>query len=228
LDFGARPGWSNAASGYLETQAAGWYPKTKRRKMKEYIVQSQSGIHIRLTDADVIKIIDLEGEQVVDFFAINAMDLHEIFSPGVTIDCNASLAITKNDCLYTNLYHEMFKILDDPVGKHDLIHPCCRPEMYDHFYQNGLNHPNCFENINALVVKLGLPSYAIITPLNIFMNTKIEETGKIHVLAPLSKPGDYLTLKALMPVHVFLAACSVSESECNGGRCTPIKVIVNP
>ena len=196
--------------------------------MKETIVQSQSGIHIWLAAGEVIKLIDLEGRQVADFFAINALDSHEIFSPGVTIDCNASLAVTKDDSLFTNLYHEMFKIVDDSVGRHDLIHPCCRPEMYDHFYQNGLNHSNCLEIINALVEEIGLPTYDIIAPLNIFMNTEIESTGKIHVQAPLSRPGDYVTLKTLMPVHIFIAACSVSESECNGGRCTPIKVIVNP
>ncbi len=166
----------------------------------------------------------------------------------MTIDCNASLAVTKGDSLYTNLYHEMSKILDDTVGKHDLIHPCCRPEMYDHFYRNGLNHPNCRDNINALIVKIGLSAYDIITPLNIwiigicrervlataipsepklFTNTEIESTGKIRVRAPFSHPGDYVALKTLMPTHFFVAACRISESECNGGRCTPIKVFVN-
>ena len=56
--------------------------------MKEYIIQSKSGIHIRLSEGDMIKIIDIEGKQVVDFFAVNEMNSNEILSPGVTIDCN--------------------------------------------------------------------------------------------------------------------------------------------
>jgi hypothetical protein len=29
-----------------------------------------------------------------------------------------------------------------------------------------------------------------------------------------------------MNVDVFIAACSVSESDCNGGKCTPLKVSI--
>jgi len=100
--------------------------------------------------------------------------------------------------------------------------------MYDYFYENGKNHPNCLENINRLIERLGLIKYPVIHPFNIFMNTKIGENGKIEVLSPKSKPNDFIELKALMDMDLFLAACSVSESSCNGGSCTPIKAIVNP
>jgi len=195
--------------------------------MKEHIVQSMTGIHVHLSKGETLRVIDIEGEQVVDFFAVNEMNTNEILSPGVTIDCNGSLKITTNDALYSNLYNEMFEITGDTVGSHDLIHPCCRPEMYDYFYQNGLNHPNCLENINRLLEELGLPTQSMITPFNIFMNTKIAEDGTIRVETPKSKPGDFLELSALMNVHAFLSACSVSESKCNGGRCTPIKAVVS-
>ena len=31
----------------------------------------------------------------------------------------------------------MFKVIYDKVGEHDFLFSCCRPEMYDFFYQNG-------------------------------------------------------------------------------------------
>jgi len=195
--------------------------------MSEYIIQSRSGVHIRLSANSVIKIIDIEGQQVVDFFALSEKNSNEILSTGVTIDCNKSLNITKNDYLFTNLYNKMFQITDDSVGLHDLIHPCCRPEMYDYFYSNGENHPNCYENINNQLKALGLSSPLEIHAFNIFMNTKIRVDGKIEVIAPKSKADDYIEMRALMSVHVVLAACSVSESACNGGCCTPIRVIVS-
>lgn len=194
--------------------------------MKEYIIQSKSGAHFSLHAGRTIKVVDLEGQQVADFFAISTMNSDEILSPGVTIDCNESISISQNDALYSNLYNQMFIILDDTVGKHDLIHPCCRPEMYDYFYQNGRNHPSCFNNINNLLKEMKLPTYNVISPFNIFMNTEIDKKGNIKVLAPLSKPNDYIILKAQMNVDIFIAACSVSESDCNGGKCTPLKVSV--
>lgn len=35
-----------------------------------------------------------------------------------------------------------------------------------------------------------------------------------------------MVLKALMDVCLGVAACSVSESRCNGGKCSAIKIII--
>lgn len=56
--------------------------------------------------------------------------------------------------------------------------------------------------------------------------TKIKSDGSISVEKPLSKAGDKVVLKALMDVHIGIATCSVSESDCNGGKCSSIKIIV--
>ena len=58
------------------------------------------------------------------------------------------------------------------------------------------------------------------------MYTKININGSISVEEPISKPGDKVALKAEMDVRLGIAACSVSESKCNGGKCSPIKIII--
>ena len=58
------------------------------------------------------------------------------------------------------------------------------------------------------------------------MYTKINSDGSISVETPLSKPGNKVVLKAEMDARLGIAACSVSESECNGGKCSPIRVII--
>jgi len=194
--------------------------------MNEHIIPPRSGLHILLEKGRKLQIIDLEGRQVVDFFAVSAADSREFLSSGVTMDCNESLNATTGDRLFTSRYNPMFTITADTVGVHDLLHPCCRTEMYDFFYGNGEGHPNCLDNINGRMEEQGLPLQALIRPFNIFMNTRIEPDGRIRVLTPASGPGDLIELQALMDVHIFLATCSVSESECNGGRCTPVKAVV--
>ena len=114
----------------------------------------------------------------------------------------------------------MFKVIYDDVGKHDLLHPCCRPEMYDFFYNNGAGHPNCLDNINNSLNE----KRPIITPVNIFMNTKIDTDGNISVEKPLSKAGNRIILKAERDVRISVAACSVSESDCNSKKCTAIQI----
>ena len=67
----------------------------------------------------------------------------------------------------------------------------------------------------------------IITPVNLFMHTKINTDGRISVEKPISKAGDKIILKALMDITLGVAACSVSESKCNSGKCSPVKIVVN-
>lgn len=190
--------------------------------MEEYIINPCSGIKIDVNKGQNIDIIDIEGGQVVDFFAEMRDDSTEFLSPGVTIDCNESLRLNIGDIIYSNKYTPMFKVVYDAVGEHDLIHPCCRKEMFDFFYNNGKNHSNCLDNINNALAT----SHTIITPVNLFMYTKMNTNGSIEVLAPLSKAGDKITLEALSDVMLGIAACSVSESSCNSGVCTAIKVVV--
>lgn len=189
---------------------------------QEYFISACSGVAIEVKKDQIITVIDLEGSQVVDFFAEVLGEPTEFLSTGVTIDCNESLRLNVGDIIYTNKYREMLEILSDDVGEHDLLHPCCRPEMYDFFYHNGKGHPNCLDNINGTLGE----QRPIITPVNLFMNTRIGPDGSISVETPPSKAGDSITLKALMDVRLGVAACSVSESKCNGGKCSPIKIVI--
>jgi uncharacterized protein YcgI (DUF1989 family) len=190
--------------------------------MKEYIINPCSGMRIEAEAGQTVEIIDTDGGQVVDFFAEMRGDSMEFVSPGVTVDCNESLRLSVGDVIYSNKYNPMFRVIADDVGEHDLLHPCCRPEMYEFFYRNGGGHSNCFDNINGA---LGT-SHPIIRPINLFMYTKILENGKIEVCPPLSKAGDKIVLEVLCPLTMGIAACSVSESTCNSGKCTSVKIIV--
>ena len=190
--------------------------------MQEYLILPCSGMRMEACKGQTVTVIDCDGGQVVDFFAQMRNDAMEFVSPGVTIDCNESLRLQVGDTLYSNRYTPMFRVLHDDVGEHDLLHPCCRTEMFDFFYHNGDGHPNCFDHINEA---LGT-QHPIIRPINLFMYTKIFADGKIEVCAPPSKAGDRIVLEALCDVTLGIAACSVSESACNSGKCTSVKVIV--
>ena len=148
---------------------------------REYFIEACSGEAIEVKKNEKITVIDIDGTQVVDFYAESKNTPSEFLSTGVTIDCNESLKLKVGDTIYTNLYHPMLTLLSDDVGEHDLIHPCCRPEMYDFFYQNGENHNNCLENINGCLNE----QRPIIHPVNLFMYTKINSNGSISVEEPL-------------------------------------------
>ena len=167
-----------------------------------------------------ITITDVEGGQVADFFAVSVAGNEEFLSPAVTLGCHESLMLNVGDELYTNLYRPMFRIISDNVGTHDLLFPSCRPEMYDFFYNNGEGHPNCLDNINGALGE----HRPIINPVNLFMYTTVDTSGKITIHPPVSKAGKRIVLEVLMDVYVGIAARSVSGSCKNSGTCTPIMV----
>lgn len=190
--------------------------------MNEYIIQPQAGIRIDIDKGQKIKIIDIDGGQVADFFAEMKGTHEEYVSPSVTIDCNESLKIKEGTIIYSNLYRPMFRVESDDVGAHDLLFPSCSKNMYDFFYQNGSNHSNCLDNINHA---LGTDR-TIIQPINFFMNTVISSDGKIEIKKPISKAGDQIVLTALVDCVLGISACSVSECDTNSGICTRIAVRV--
>jgi uncharacterized protein YcgI (DUF1989 family) len=125
--------------------------------MREFTIPARSGRHLWQAAGNRLKVVDVEERQVVDFFAVSAHRPEECFSPGITLDCNHSLKPTAGDVLYSSLYRPMFRIVADSVGEHDLLYPCCRPEMYEHFYGGGAGHPSCYDNITTRPAALGLP-----------------------------------------------------------------------
>ena len=97
---------------------------------REYTIPPCSGRAIDIRQGEHIAVIDTEGGQVADFFAVMPDRPDEFLSPGVTIDCNGSLRLRPGDLLYSNRYRPMLRVLSDDVGEHDLLHPWRTPHMY--------------------------------------------------------------------------------------------------
>ncbi len=189
----------------------------------QQIIPPRTGAAFALKEGDTIIITDVSGSQVADFFAV-AQD-GEFLSTGATLDCCASIKVGIGSVIYTNRYNPMFEIIRDDAGFHDILLPSCRPEMFAFFYNGAPEHPNCLDNLNA-ALKTHAPAFHEIRPLNIFMHTQIAPDGRIKVLKPRSKAGDSVALLAKMDCIAAVAACSVSESSCNGGNCTSLQVEV--
>ncbi len=192
-----------------------------------YIIAPQSGVALILKRGQRLRVIDVEGKQVADLVAFSKNDPREMLSTSVTIDMKGSVTVARGDTLYSNQYNPMLKVLEDTVGRHDILHPACSPPMYRRQYGIEKPHPSCQSNLVDALRRYGIEQ-PIPTPLNIFMNTSILKDGSIRIEEPLSTSGDFIEVKAEMDLIVGLAACSVEESACNAYRCKPIGVQILP
>lgn len=181
--------------------------------MSVITIPPQSGTAFILDKGKKLKVIDLEGEQVSDFICFNLHDKSEYLSSGRTLDYEETLFLTKGNLFYSNRSNAMFEMLEDSVGRHDFLLAPCSAEMFRRTYRHENPHHGCFGNLKSALKPFGIHEDAIPTCFNIFMNVDINCTsGKLSVLPPKSKAGDYVTLEAKMDLLVGMTACAAGMS----------------
>lgn len=182
-------------------------------------IPPQTGVAFRLKRGDVLKVVDLHGEQVSDLMAF-ALDGRETLSGGRSIDYNETIALTTGHVLYSNRSNKMLTILSDTCGVHDILFAPCSPEMFVALYNFSPDHPSCFRNLADNLKAYDIDEDRIGTTFNIFMHAEMSATGEVKVLPPTSKAGDAVEFRAEMDLIVGLTACSAELS--NNWRFKPI------
>jgi len=183
-------------------------------------IEPQSGVAFTLNKGEQLKIIDPQGEQVSDLVVFNKHDIREKISSGKTMDFEESILISSGNYIWSNRSNKMLHILEDTNGRNDFLLAPCSPETFQIMYNNPDYHPSCFENLFTKLAIYDIKPDDIPTAFNVFMNVVFDANGKIKVLPPTSKSGDYLLFEAQMDLIVGMTACSAEDS--NGGTFKPI------
>ena len=184
------------------------------------IIAPRSGTAFTLERGQVLKVIDPEGTQVSDLIAFAADDVRETLSNGRTFDYEETLRMGAGNCLWSNRSEVMLRIVEDTVGTHDFLLTPCSEATFRHFYPEQPVHRGCFGNLAEALAPFGIEPDQIPCAFNVFMNVPVAPDGKLRVDPPVSKPGDYIRLRAEMDLIIGLTACSAYAS--NGGSFKPI------
>jgi uncharacterized protein YcgI (DUF1989 family) len=183
------------------------------KKISRHHLQPQTGLGLTLERGQVLRVIDPEGEQVSDVVAFATRDTSERLSSGRSLDYNNTIFLTTGHVLYSNRSNPMFTILEDTVGKHDFLLTPCSPETFEILYEGHHGyHPSCFENLKENLKRFGIAGDDIPTTFNVFMNVDVLPSGELHIGPPLSRPGDFVDLRAEMDLVVGVTACSAEKS----------------
>lgn len=176
---------------------------------------------VELGSGDELVVIDPEGQQVSDVIAFARPDHDEYLSSGRSLDYAANLWLTTGDVLYSNRSRPMFTILEDSCGRHDFTLTPCSKDTFRIIYGENGGRPGCEGNLAAALAPYGIGVDRIPIAFNVFMHVEIDAaTGAFRVRAPLSKAGDFVRLRAEMPLLVAMTACSAGQS--NNFRFKPI------
>jgi uncharacterized protein len=176
-----------------------------------------------------LQIIDLEGNQAVDFLAYNAHDTAERYSAPDTIAAQGNVFLTAGSVLRSNLGNPLMTIVADEVGRHDTIGGACSKESNTLRYGHHTKHQHaCVENFLAEGSKWGLGKRDLVSNINWYMNVPVEEDGTLGIVDGISAPGLSLTLRADVDTLILVSNCPQINNPCNGFNPTPIRMIVTP
>jgi len=189
--------------------------------MTVHEIAPRSGTAFTLNAGQVLRVIDPRGVQVSDLLAFAAEDVREVISAGRTFDYEETIRLTKGNVLWSNRSNPMLEIIEDTVGMHDFLLTPCSEATFRHFYPTEPVHRGCFGNLAEALAPYGVQPDDIPVAFNIFMNVPVDgKTGKIEVLPPVSRAGDFIRLCARRDLIIGLTACSAGAS--NGGSFKPI------
>jgi len=193
--------------------------------MKVCEIAPRTGTAFGLDAGQVLRVIDPRGVQVSDLLAFAADDVREVISAGRTFDYEETIRLTTGNVLWSNRSNPMLEIIEDTVGRHDFLLTPCSEATFRHFYPTEPVHRGCFGNLAEALAPYGVEPDAIPVAFNIFMNVPVDgKTGKIEVLPPISRAGDYVRLRAQRDLIIGLTACSAGAS--NGGSFKPIHYVI--
>jgi len=154
--------------------------------LSDEIIAARAGWSREIARGQVLRLVDLEGKQAVDFLCYNARDYEDRYAAADTMKANGSIFIRKGTVIYSVNCNPMFTVLDDTCGFHDTIGGCCSSALY-------------------------VPAAA---------------DGAMDMGPSISKPGDYLDLRAEMDVLAVVSNCPQMNNPVNDYNPTPVRAIV--
>lgn len=174
-----------------------------------------------------LRIVDVEGNQAVDFLAYNSADDAERYSAQDTIAAQENIYLKTGAQLLSNEGRVMMTITGTNVAYHDTIGGACSCESNTLRYGHFTKHQHsCVDNFLDANARQGRNKRDMVSNINFFMNVPVEADGALGIVDGISAPGLMVDLKAEMDVTVVVSNCPQINNPCNGFNPTSVRMIV--
>ena len=175
-----------------------------------------------------LRIVDLEGNQAVDFLAYSAANDAERYSAQDTIAAQGNVFLREGSVLLSNEGAPMMTVTATAVAYHDTIGGACSCESNTLRYGHHTKAQHaCVENFLTANARHGRGKRDMVSNVNWFMNVPVEADGALGIVDGISAPGLYVDLRAEMDVVVVVSNCPQINNPCNGFDPTPVRMIVS-
>jgi hypothetical protein len=175
----------------------------------------------------VLRIVDLEGQQAVDTLFYSAADHGERYSAQDTILMQGAPYVTTGTRLISNVGGVMATVIADSCGRHDTSAGACSCEANTVRFGHHTRYMHaCRENFLIELSRYGMAKRDIVPNINFFMNVPIGPDGQLAIVDGVSKPGDHVDILAAMDVICAISNCPQINNPCNGFNPTSARVLI--
>ena len=192
------------------------------------IVSARAPWRYLVSAGQTLRIVDLEGNQAVDFLLYNAADDAERYSAQDTVTAQGNLFLREGTVLRSNEGRAMMTITGSAVEYHDTIGGACSCESNTLRYGHHTKAQHaCVENFLEANLADGRGKRDIVSNINFFMNVPVEADGSLGIVDGISAPGLTVDLRAEMDVIVVVSNCPQINNPCNAFNPTAVQMIVS-
>jgi urea carboxylase-associated protein 1 len=189
------------------------------------LIAARAGWSREIAAGQVLRLVDLEGRQAVDFLCYSARDYEDRYAAADTMKLNGSIFIGKGTVLYSVNCNPMFTVVEDLCGLHDTIGGCCSSALNRKRYGKP-EDPSCRQNFLAELARYGMGPRDMVANVNFFMYVPVGADGAVDVGPGRSGPGDYVDLRAEMDVLAVISNCPQVNNPVNDFKPTPVRAIL--
>lgn len=194
----------------------------------DQVVAARSPWDHIVRSGQTLRIIDLKGNQAVDFLMYNLHDDTERYSAQDTIAAQRNVFLRVGAELLSNDGNLMASITASTVVYHDTIGGACSCESNTLRYGHHTKSQHaCVENFLIANGRHGRGKRDMVSNINWFMNVPIEPDGALGIVDGISAPGLYVDLIARMDLIAVISNCPQINNPCNGFDPTPIRVVIS-
>lgn len=177
----------------------------------------------------VLRIVDVEGNQAADTLLYDADNPEDHYSAMATVTAQSNVYLTAGSVLLAESGKPLATIVADTCGRHDTLGGACSAQSntvrYAHEKENMHNCRDTF--MLQLANKEGAYSKRDLAPnINFFMNVPVTPEGGLTFADGVSSPGSYVELRSEARTLVLISNCPQLNNPCNAYHPTPIRVLI--
>jgi len=204
-------------------------PRKVEEAIYDHVIPAGDGWMHELQPGQVLRIIDVEGNQAADTLFYHAEDPEDHYSAVATIAGQQNIYLSTGTVLRSESNKELLRIVADTCGRHDTLGGACSAQSNTVRYSHDtLPMHNCRDTFMLQLTKYDerFTKRDLAPNINFFMNVPVTPEGGLTFADGVSAPGRYVEVQSIEKTIVLISNCPQLNNPCNAYNPTPVRVLI--